>query len=220
MIVHSEPPSQPSWQVPSWLTRLAAIGWRVLVTVAFGAFVVLFAMYLSTVTLSILFALIALATLGPFNERLRGRGWGRAKAAGGSLGAAILIVSGALLLIALALIPFLVELAQFLHAGLERLNAELASANLPVTVASSLTEAVQQIEGWLSAQASAIVDSLVEAGTVVMLGLFLTYYLLLDGDKGWDVGLAGLGSWQRDRIRDAGEEAMRRAGGYIRGTAV
>ena len=82
------------------------------------------------------------------------------------------------------------------------------------------TEAVQQIEGWLSQQASAIVASLVEAGTIVMLGLFLTFYLLLDGGKAWDVGLSGLGGWQRDRIRDAGEEAMRRAGGYVRGTAV
>ena len=53
-----------------------------------------------------------------------------------------------------------------------------------------------------------------------MLGLFLTFYLLLDGGKAWDVGLSGLGGWQRDRIRDAGEEAMRRAGAYVRGTAV
>ena len=43
----------------------------------------------------------------------------------------------------------------------------------------------------MSQQASAIVDSLVEAGTIVMLGLFLTFYLLLDGDKAWDVGLQG-----------------------------
>ena len=52
-----------------------------------------------------------------------------------------------------------------------------------------------------------------------MLGLFLTFYLLLDGDKAWDVGLKGLGGWQRDRIRDAAEEAMHRAGAYVRGTA-
>ena len=190
------------------------------VTVAFGAFVVAFAIYLSTVTLSILFAVIAVATLGPFNERLRARGWGGAKAAGGSIGAAVLIVVGALLLIGLALIPFLVDLTQYLHDGLERLSTELAAANVPADAAATLTEAVQQIEGWLSQQASAIVDSLVEAGTIVMLGLFLTFYLLLDGDKAWDVGLSGLGGWQRDRIRDAGEEAMRRAGGYVRGTAV
>ncbi len=76
------PPSRSTWEVPSWLTRLAAIGWRVLVTVAFGTFVVALAMYLSTVTLSILFALIAAATLGPFNERLRARGWGACEGRG------------------------------------------------------------------------------------------------------------------------------------------
>ena len=92
---NGEPASEPGWQVPSWLTRLAAIGWRVLVTVAFGAFVVGFAVYLSTVTLSILFAVIAVATLGPLNERLRARGWGGAKAAGGTIGATVLIVGGA-----------------------------------------------------------------------------------------------------------------------------
>ena len=108
----NKPPSPSTWDVPSWLTRASAIGWRVLVTVAFGALVVAFAIYLSTVTLSILFAVIAVATLGPFNERLRARGWGGAKAAGGSIGAAVLIVVGALLLIGLALIPFLVDLAQ------------------------------------------------------------------------------------------------------------
>ena len=128
---NNRPPSQSALDVPSWLTRLAAIGWRVFVTVAFGALVVAFAIYLSTVTLSILFAVIAVATLGPFNERLRARGWGGAKAAGGSIGAAVLIVGGALLLIGLALIPFLVDLAQYLRDGLQRLSTELAAANVP-----------------------------------------------------------------------------------------
>ena len=114
---NAPPPSQSIWNVPSWLTRLAAIGWRVLVTVAFAAIVVGFAAYLSTVTLSILFAVIAVATLAPIDERLRARGWGRAKAAGGTIAVTILVVGGALLLIGLALIPFLAELTSFLHAG-------------------------------------------------------------------------------------------------------
>ena len=139
----------------------------------------------------------------------------------GSLGAAILIASGGLpSLIALALIPFLIDLAQYIHVGLERLNAELASTSLPADVASTRDEIVQQIEGWLSQEASAVVDVLVADGAIVMLGLFLTFYLLLDGDKAWDVGLKGLGGWQRDRIRDAAEEAMHRAGAYVRGTTV
>ena len=212
--------AQAAGTIPSWLTRLAAIGWRVLVTVAFGTFVVAFAIYLSTVTLSIVFAVIAVATLGPFNERLRARGWGGAKAAGGSIGVAVILVVGVLLLVCLALIPFLVDLTQSLHAGLERLNAEAGAANLSADAVATVDQVVQQIEGWLSEQASSIVDALVEAGTVVMLGLFLTFYLLLDGDKAWNLGLTGLGGWQRDRIHTAGEEAMRRAGGYVRGTAV
>lgn len=214
------PPSSTTWEVPSWLSRLAAIGWRVLVTVAFGVVAVGFALYLSTITLSILFALIAVATLGPLSERLRGRGWGRAKAAGGTLGAAVVILIVALALICLALIPSLVELSGNLRAGLQRLSAELAAANVPVDVAVTLDRVAQQVEGWLSQQASAIVGSLVEVGTVLMLGLFLTFYLLLDGEKAWDVGLRDLHDWRRDRIRDAGQEAMRRAGGYVRGTAV
>ncbi len=216
---NAPPPSGSIWNVPSWLTRLAAIGWRVLVTVAFAAIVIGFAAYLSTVTLSILFAVIAVATLAPIDGRLRARGWGRAKAAGGTIAVTVLVVGGALLLIGLALIPFLAQLTSFLHEGLERLSSELTTANLPADTVTTLETVIQRVESWLSEQGSAIVNSLVEAGTIVMLGLFLTFYLLLDGDKAWDVGLAGLGGWQSDRIRDAGEEAMRRAGGYVRGTA-
>ena len=143
-----------------------------------------------------------------------------AKAAAASISVAVLIVVGALLLIAFALIPFLVDLTRYLHDGLARLSTELASANLSADAAARLEQVVQQIEAWLSQQASAIVDALVEAGTIVMLALFLTFYFLLDGDKAWDRGLSGLGGWQRQRIRNAGDEAMRRAGGYVRGTAV
>jgi predicted PurR-regulated permease PerM len=214
-----QPPSDAGWKVPSWLTRMAAIGWRVLVTVAFGAFVVALAIYLSTVTLSILFSVIAVATLGPFNLRLRARGWGRAKAAAGSIGVGVVLVVGALLLISLALAPFLVEVTQLIHDGVDRLSTELAAARVPADAAAALGQVVGQIEAWLSAQATAVVDALVKVGTVLMLGLFLTFYLLLDGDKAWDVGLSGLGTWRGDRIRDAGNEAMRRAGGYVRGTA-
>ena len=143
-----------------------------------------------------------MATLGPLSERLRGRGWGRAKAAGRTIGAAIVILLAALVLICLALIPSLVELTRNLHAGLQRLSAELAAADVPADVAATLDQVAQQVESWLSQQASAIVGSLVELGTVVMLGLFLTFYMLLDGEKAWDVGLRDLHDWRRDRIRD------------------
>ena len=86
-------PVTPGTQVPSWLNRLAAIGWRVLVTVAFGLVILYLALYLSTVTMSILFGVIAVATLGPVQARLLARGWGRAKASAGALLIAVAVHS-------------------------------------------------------------------------------------------------------------------------------
>ena len=68
--------------VPGWLARLAAIGWRVLVTLALGLVLWSIAVLLFTVAASIIVALILAATLAPYVIERRARGWGRAKAAG------------------------------------------------------------------------------------------------------------------------------------------
>jgi predicted PurR-regulated permease PerM len=206
-------------EVPSWLNRLAQIGWRVLVTVALGLVILYLAAYLSTVTLSILFGVIAVATLGPLQERLLARGWGRAKASAGALLIAVAVVIVALVLILLALVPSLVQLAQNAQAGVARLDDDMAKAGFPSQLAASINTIITQVQRWVEDQATSIVSSIAEVATIVMLGLFLTFYFLLDGQKGWDVGLRDLREWRRVRIRTAGEDAMRRAGGYIRGTA-
>ena len=68
--------------VPGWLVRLAAIGWRVLVTLALGVVLFGIAGQLATVVASIILALILAATLAPYVAERRARGWGRSKAAG------------------------------------------------------------------------------------------------------------------------------------------
>ena len=68
--------------VPGWLTRLAAIGWRVLAALALGLVLIGLAVTLSTVTASIVVALIVASTFAPDVRRLRfDRGWDRTKAA-------------------------------------------------------------------------------------------------------------------------------------------
>lgn len=207
-------------QVPSWLNRLAQIGWRVLVTVGLGIVILALATYLSTVTLSILFGVIAVATLGPLQERLIARGWGRAKASAGALLLAVAVVVVGLALILLALIPSLVELAQNAQAGAARLEDDMAKSGFPSQLAATLDTVIAQVQAWVAAQATSIVGAIANVATIIMLGLFLTFYFLLDGQKGWDVGLRDLREWRRVRIRTAGEHAMRRAGAYIRGTAM
>ena len=68
--------------VPGWLVRLAAIGWRVLVTLALAVVLFGIAVQLATVVWSIILALIRAATLAPFVSERRARGSSRAKAAG------------------------------------------------------------------------------------------------------------------------------------------
>ncbi len=212
-------PSTAGTPVPSWLNRLAAIGWRVLVTVAFGLVILYLALLLSTVTMSILFGVIAVATLGPLQARLLARGWGRAKASAGALLIAVAVVVVALVLILFALVPSLVELAENARAGAARLEAEMATSGFPSQLATTIDTFISQVEAWVQAEAASIVGSIASIATIVMLGFFLTFYFLLDGEKGWSVGLRDLREWRRARIRSAGDDAMRRAGGYIRGTA-
>ena len=212
-------PVESDTRVPSWLNRLAQIGWRVLVTVALGLVILYLALYLSTVTFSILFGVIAVATLGPLQARLLARGWGRAKASAGALLIAVAVVVAALVLVLLALVPALVELARNAQAGAAKLEQDIAAGGYPSQVATTLDTVIAQVQAWVQAQAASIVGSIASIATIVMLGLFLTFYFLLDGERGWDVGLRDLREWRRVRIRTAGDDAMRRAGGYIRGTA-
>ncbi len=219
-IAAGDPKHLGSAQVPSWLNRLAAIGWRVLVTVALGIVIFGLAVYLSTVTLSILFGVIAVATLGPLQERLLARGWGRAKASASALLIAVAVVIVALVLILLAVVPSLVELAQNVQAGVARLDADMSTNGFPSQLATTIDTVVGQVQAWVGAEATSLVSAIASIATIVMLGLFLTFYFLLDGQKGWDVGLRDLREWRQVRIRTAGDDAMRRAGGYIRGTAM
>ena len=51
-----------------------------------------------------------------------------------------------------------------------------------------------------------------------MLALFMTFFLLLDGDKAADMTLSQVSGWRRERLMSAGEDVIEQVGGYIRGT--
>jgi predicted PurR-regulated permease PerM len=169
-------PSPDHADVPSWLNRLAAIGWRVLVTVALGIVILALARLLSTVTLSILFGVIAVATLAPLQERLIARGWGRAKASAVALLLAVGVVLVALFLILVALVPSLIDLAHNVQAGASRLDDDMSSVGFPTQLATAIDTVVTQIQTWLGAEASSLVTAIANIATIVMLGLFLTFY--------------------------------------------
>ena len=61
--------------VPAWLRGGAAIGWRVLVTVALGAVLARLAIALSTAVLAVVVGTVIAATFSPLVRTLRARAW-------------------------------------------------------------------------------------------------------------------------------------------------
>jgi predicted PurR-regulated permease PerM len=59
-----------------------------------------------------------------------------------------------------------------------------------------------------------------EVVTVAILSLFLTFFVLQDGDKAWAWLLQGTAPSKRDPLEAAGRGALERVGGYLRGTAI
>jgi putative heme transporter len=206
--------------VPGWLVRLAAVGWRLLATILLGLVLLEIAVMLSTVTASILIAAIVAATFAPFILTLRNRGWSRIKAAAAVfLGASVVIIA-TLVIIAVAFIPYISDALQALQTGIASLQARLAEGSIPPEVGRAIDHATQGLQAWLSASVSEIVGDIGSIATVAILATFLTFFFMMDGDKAWVWAMSSANTWRRDAITTAGDDALQRVGGYLRGTAV
>ncbi len=127
--------------VPGWLVRLAAIGWRVLVTLALGVVLFGIAVQLATVVWSIILALILAATLAPFVSERRARGASRAKAAGiVSLGA-VLVFGAAIAAIVIVLVPSVSAIVTAFDSGIGTVRDQLTGLG----VSGDLTAILERI---------------------------------------------------------------------------
>ncbi len=216
------PPIQadPREMVPSWLRRLAAIGWRVLVVAGLVVIVMALAVKLATVTASILVAFLICATFGPASDALRRRGWSKAKTAGIVTLAVIGIFVGAIVLIILAVLPAVSDIQALVERGINQVAEWMVSTGLSTDLAATVQKLTDQFNAWLSSSAMGVLGSAASIITVLMLAGFLTFYFLLDGDSAVRVATQGLPSGRRDRALDASRVAMWSAGGYLRRTAL
>jgi predicted PurR-regulated permease PerM len=206
--------------VPEWLENLAALGWRVLVVVAVAVALWYVARLLWTATASIAVAIVVSAVFAPVVLRLRDRGRSRNAAAAIVWAAAMLTVMGALLLLALALLPHLGELATRLGTAIDNVRAESAELALPDWV-SQLVEQAADASGRIGGElVASIAGSVASAATILILAAFLVFFFLRDGDKAWLWCFQSLGETKRERITAAGDDALARVGGYLRGTTV
>ena len=47
--------------------------------------------------------------------------------------------------------------------------------------------------------------------TIAILGTFLTFFFLMDGDKAWTWALSSANTWRRDAVETSGHVALERA---------
>ncbi|HEV7199451.1 MAG TPA: AI-2E family transporter, partial [Candidatus Limnocylindria bacterium] len=150
---------------------------------------------------------------------LRRRGWSGTASAAAVTGAAVLVGGLLLLLLALAFAPYIPTLVSAFQTGVESVRQQVAASGSP-ELAVQIAAAAANFQAWLSDNFASLVGSVANAFTVGLLALFLTFFLLQDGEKGWGRAIEVTDGWRRERIDDAGHTALTRVGGYLRGTAV
>ncbi|HEY7970163.1 MAG TPA: AI-2E family transporter, partial [Candidatus Limnocylindrales bacterium] len=207
--------------VPGWLDRLAAIGWRVLVVIALALVFVAVAGYLSMVTGAILVGVTVAAMVYPIVVRLQvRRAWPRARAAAAASFLAVLIVVIALFVIIVAFIPSIVAIIQANRNGIEALTRFLTERGAPPAVLSVVDRAVTSLQALIVDGLAQLVGPIANFTTIMILGGFLTFYLLEDGDRAWDQATSSLGDEHAEALTSRGSLALEQVSGYLRGTSV
>jgi predicted PurR-regulated permease PerM len=206
--------------VPGWLRRLAALGWRILAALALGLVLVGLAVLLSTVTAAIVVGLIVASTFAPYVQGLRARGWDRTKAAAAVSGVALLAIVVALVIIVLAFAPYVNDLLNAIRDGVTDIQTWLGSIGAPEELQRLIERAIGQLEDVLTSAAAGLIGPIAALVTVLILGGFLTFFLLLDGDRAWRAATGGMEPWRAEALTKRGRIAIERVGGYLRGTAI
>ncbi len=206
--------------VPGWLQRLAAVGWRLLATIALGLVLIYIAVLLGTVTASVLVAAIVAATFAPFVLALRDRGWSRIKAAAVVFVGAMAVIIATIVIIVIAFLPAITSVIDAITGGVARFKDVLANLDLPPEVGAAIDHATKGLQDWIQGEISGLANTVATVATVAILATFLTFFFMMDGDKAWGWVMSSAKSWRRERIETAGDVALERVGGYLRGTAV
>ena len=211
-------------RVPGWLQTGAAWSWRLLILVL--------AVYLITRMLGILYivvvpciaALLLTALLQPLADRLRRAGLPRLAATWATMLIAAAVLGGLVTLVATRVsadYPTLVAEARHTATQVESL---LSGPPFHVKN-SSVQKFLNNIPGYLSKHKSLVEGTVVTGGKIaaqffggLVLMLFVTFFLIKDGERIWTWLLGALRTDSAERMNRAGHAAWLAVVYYIRGT--
>jgi predicted PurR-regulated permease PerM len=222
--VRVRPPRRPRPPgVPASLALAAAWSWRLLVVGAAVWFATLWLSGLPEVTVPLVLSLLLAALLHRPAHALR-RWLPRSLAGLSTLLAALSVVGGAVWLIQWRVRGQIGTLTAQAESILGELRDRVSG--LP-GIGSSSGSVVDRITSWVQSHSATLVTGFFTAGTVaievitgLVLTLFLTLFLLIDGDRIWAWTVRLLPVRARPAVNGAGHRAWGVLSGWIIGTAI
>jgi putative heme transporter len=215
----------PAVQVPAWLSRSAAVSWRLLVVAAAVAVVAAVLVYLRLVVLPVVVALFLTTLLAPPVRWLRGHGWPPLAATWTVIVAALLLAAGLGVLLAPQIGPQFGTLRDQVGTGLDDVQRWLREGPLHVSE-TQLSDLLARARREVQANSAGLTRGVLTGATVALevvagalLSLVLTFFFVKDGERigSWIVRHAGS---RADELRAAGRVAFDTLGAYLRGVAI
>ncbi len=206
--------------VPGWLVRSGAVGWRVLAVVGVA---VVAGLVVATIPVSVTATLVSMvlaAALAPTALRLRAAGRSRTVAAAITFGAAAILIVGVTVLLFVLLVPDLQAVGAAVELGIAGIRNQLAEMGAPESASQFLDHVAASVSASITPDLGAVVGTLVTVGTVIVLGTFLTFFLLADGDRGWASLMRSLRPWQVEAVTASAWDGLYRVAWYVRRTAL
>ena len=206
--------------VPGWLVRSGAVGWRILAVVGVAIVAGLVVATIPVSATATLISLVLAAALAPTALRLRAAGRSRTVAAAITFGAAAILIVGVTVLLLVLLVPDLLAVVAAVELGIAGIRDRLAEMGVSENASQFLDHLATSVSASITPDAGAVAGALVSVGTVIVLGTFLTFFLLADGDHGWTWLMRSLRPWQVETVTASARDGLYRVAWYVRRTAV
>jgi predicted PurR-regulated permease PerM len=210
--------------VPRLLRQVAAWAWRLILVaiLIYGAFLV--AVALRLVVLPFIAAMLLTALLQPLSSRLRRAGLPALLATWCTFLAAIVIIAGAITLTANRVSADYPALVAEVKRTVSELQRSLAGPPFHLHGAR-LQQLINEAGRYLSQHKGMIAGTVVTGGRIflellagLVLMLFISFFLLKDGDRIYAWLISGLSREAHRRMANAGSAAWHALTSYVRGT--
>jgi len=220
------PPDAPAALVPRWLQAVAGWSWRLLIVAAVVYLLYRVAGRLTVVVVPCLAALLLTALLQPLTARLHRAGLPMLAATWCTLIGAVIVLAGTITLVTVRVRAEYPSLVTQVRHTIKQLQTWLAGPPLHLKTAN-LQKLGNEITTYLSQHKTVVAGTVVTGGEIVVeilagvvLMLFVTFFLLKDGERIWSWLLRAAGRSPAGRADHAGRAAWLAVVYYMRGTVL